>query len=315
MKPSTFSTPSVFDTDSDYKAEVVAAEMVENGVPVDQIFIVMLGAMKRTYRKDVETVDEEIANYDHKEYHLIKTHKEGIYDMLPEGVFHSPASYKSSKTEKEIIASIKTRRIEERDARRFFLPFEAAINELYIQMALYENVLDKRSHYNELVKLFSDQWEIFQYFDSRQANIFLHILPVLHNIRDEYTTITKVFELIFLLPVKISLRRQSAVQPSDPIISELSTCKLGIDFTTGNAKYDDGGDELLVNIGPMNNKVLQRFLPGNTAYKILELLCDYLLPVHLDVVKEFELSASDKGARLADGDITFNSTLGMSTYL
>lgn len=315
MKPVTFSPPTVFDTESDYKAEVIAAELVENGVPIDQIFIMMLGAMKRTYRKDVETIDEEVANYDHKEYHLIKTHKEGLYDMLPEGVFHSPVSYKSSKTEKEIIASIKNRRIEERDARRFFLPFEAAINDLYIQMALYENVLDKRSHYNELVKLFSDQWGIFQYLDSRQADIFLHILPVIHSIRDEYTTITKVFELIFLLPVKITLRRQSVIQPSDPILSELSTCILGINFTTGNAKFDDGGDELIINIGPMNNKMLQQFLPGNTANKILELLCDYLLPVHLDVIKEFELSAADKSTKLSDGEVAFNSTLGMSTYL
>ena len=315
MKSQSFLNSLSTNLDTDYKAEVIAAEMVENGVPADRIIIVMLGAMKRTYRKDVEEIAEENSDFDNKEYYLVKTTREGLYDMLPEGVFHSPTSHKSAKTEKEIIDSIKQRRAEERSARLFFLPFEAAINSLYLQMALYENVLDKRSDYNELVKMFSGQWEIFKYFDVRQADVFLHILPLIHDVRDNHEIIREIFELLFLVPVKIKLHRRTSLKPLEPIISTLSDCRLGINFTTGNAVYDSGEDEILINIGPMDSKKFSYFMPGETGNKILEMLCDYLLPVNVDIVTKFELDVKDRCTRLADKDNVNSSTLGVNSYL
>ena len=85
----------------DYKAEVIAAELINNEVPADQIMIVMLSA-KRPFRKDVDAVLEELSDYNNKEYTLITTHKEGIYDMLPEGLFHSPV-LPNRLTQKDVI--------------------------------------------------------------------------------------------------------------------------------------------------------------------------------------------------------------------
>jgi hypothetical protein len=65
----------------------------------------------------------------------------------------------------------------------------------------------------------------------------------------------------------------------------------------------------------MHNEELKQFMPGETRNKILELLCDYLLPVHVDIVTEFELSPKDKTTRLADAVNDYNSNLGASTYL
>src|SRR5947209_7624350 len=107
----------------DFKAEVTAAEMVELGIPDDQVIILLLGAMKRSARKDIQSIEEELSVYDRKEYVVIKTPKEGIYDMLPEGLFHHPSAHKSAKSEKEIIKIIKQRKEEEQNARKFFIPF------------------------------------------------------------------------------------------------------------------------------------------------------------------------------------------------
>src|SRR4249919_3210818 len=185
--------------DLDFKAEVMAAEMVEHGLSADRILILLTGATKRSFRTDVTSVEDEFSEYDHKGYTLVKTSREGIYDMLPEGLFHSASAHKNANTEKEIIKSIKQRRQEEINARKFFLPFETTINFLRMQMALYENRLDMRSHYDELIKIFSDQWEIFQYLDTRQANIFLLLIPILHNLRDEFDVIETIMETMFLL--------------------------------------------------------------------------------------------------------------------
>jgi type VI secretion system protein ImpH len=300
---------------NDYKAEVVAAELINSGVPAEQIMMVLLGPAKRAFRKDVDAVIEEVSDHNNKEYTLITTHKEGIYDMLPEGLFHSPVLPNSAITQKDITETIKKHREEERNARRFFLPYEAGINHLRIQVALYESKMDKVGHHNELIDLFKDHWDIFNYLETNESAIFLNVLPLVHDIRDDYSLASTIFELLFSLPVKIYSRPREIAGPGDPVFSNLNDTILGIDLTTGNEFYPGGEDEIVVSIGPVNNEQLSRFAPGKRNDKILELLCDYLLPVHIDITTKFELIDTDKTTKLADGDMEFNSTLGLSTYL
>lgn len=301
--------------ENDFKAEVIAAEMVEAGTDPERILILMLGALKRTFSRDVESVAEELSEYDHKEYQVVKTPKEGIYDMLPEGLFHRTAGQKSARTEKEMVTSMKQQRAEEQNARKFFLPFEATINYMRMQTVLYENRLDKRSHYNDLVDIFSGHWEIFQYLDARQSNIFLHLIPIMYDLRDDHPVIEKVMEMMLLLPVGICLSNQLPLHPANPIMSKMGESLLGVDLTTGNAVYDEGVDEISVKIGPMPAEVLNDFIGGGTKSKILQLLSDYLLPVHLDIITEFVLEEKGKMTRLANDASNINSTLGADTYL
>ena len=315
MKLSGNSNTFIDTSNTDFKAEVIAAEIVESGVSAEEIIIILLGSLKRSFRKDVDTVSEEISDRNNKAHTHITTHKEGIYDMLPQGLFHSPTLPKSATTQKAIIESIKKHHLEEINARRFFLPFEAAINHLRIQMALYESRLDKGAEHTELLNIFKDHWEIFKYLNTNQSNIFLQALPLIHDIRDDSVIAASIFELIFSLPVKITCQRQAPIRPASPLLSNLNESRLGINFTTGNEIYDGGEDEIIIAIGPISNEKLSRFMPGTVNSKIMELLCDYLMPAHLDIVTRFELYDTDKTTRLADKENEFNSTLGLSTYL
>ncbi|MEO6818713.1 MAG: hypothetical protein ABI266_09310 [Ginsengibacter sp.] len=301
--------------ETDFKAEVIAAEIVENGVSAEEIIFILLGSLKRSFSKDVDEISEEISDHNNKAYTHITVHKEGIYDMLPQGLFHSPSLPKSATTQKEIINSIKKHRVEEINARRFFLPFEAAINHLRIQMAQYESRLDKGAEHDELLNIFKDHWEIFKYLDTNQSNIFLQVLPLIHNIRDDRLTAVTIFELIFSIPVKISCQRQAPLRTASPLFSCLSNSYLGINLTTGNEIYYGGEDEIIITIGPITNDQLRKFMPGTVNSKIKELLCDYLLPAHIDITTNFELFDIDKTTRLVDKEHEFNSTLGLSTYL
>ena len=303
------------ELDRDLRAEIVAAEMVEHGIDPDRILILMLGALKRPHSKDVDAVEEELSAYDHQEYTILKTPREGLYDMLPQALFHQPAAHMSARTEKELIRTIQQRRKEEGNARKFFLPFEASVNYLRMQMALYENRLDKRSHYDDLVNIFSQHWEIFQYLDARQAGIFLHLIPIIHAIRDNHPVIETVMEMIFLLPVAVSMCSQAPLHPPDPIISVLGAGRLGIDLTTGNALYEEGVDEIAVRVGPMPQQAFATFRQGGTNLRIFDLLTDYLLPAHLDIVPEFVLDFTERTTRLAGDAGSYNAVLGSDTYL
>ena len=309
-------TPGIYsyNFNEDFKAEVVAAEMVESGIPIEQILIMMQGASKRTYRKDIDFINEKVSEYDYSNYHIINTPKEGIYDMLPEGLFHNVSLHQSLTSQKEIIRIMKLHRVEELNARRFFIPFETAINHLRIQLALYENRLDKKAHYSDFSEIFADNWDIFNYLDAQQANIFVQLIPIMHDLRDNYPMAETIFELMLMVPVRIRSQRRKPMLIDNPMISTMDDCALGVDMTTGNVLFDDGDDEIMINMGPMSKAQLNRFAPGSKQSKIFESLCDHLLPVHIDVTTEFELIDADKACVLADGDDTFNSTMGVSTY-
>jgi type VI secretion system protein ImpH len=301
--------------DNDFKAEVMAAEMIEQGVDADRILMLMLGAMKRPFSKDVAMIEEELSDYDHKEYYLVKTPREGIYDMLPEGLFHHPTMHDSGKTEKEIIKNMKLRQEEEQRARKFFLPFETTINYLRMQMSLFENRLDKRSHYEELVNIFAGQWEIFDYLDARQANIFLHLIPIIHDVRDDHRAVETIMEMMLMLPVEIRLERQRPFRPAEPILSKLGQQQLGVDMTTGNEVYDEGVQEIRITVGPMPKEQLSNFIHDGKKSKVFQCLCDYLLPVHIDLVTTFQLDEKDKCTRLGRELEDLNCSLGVDTYL
>jgi type VI secretion system protein ImpH len=315
MKLTEASASVSYDLNYDFKAEVIAAEMVEHGFPHEQIIIMMLGALKRTYRNDVDGIEKGFSEYDHNNYLVIKTPKEGIYDMLPEGLFHSVSLHQSTTTHDEILELMKLHKKQESDARRFFVPFEASINHLRVQLALYENRLDKRSHYGELSAIFADDWEIFNYLDEVQANLFVQLLPIIHEVRDDYTLAEVIFELMLMLPVSITATRRKPLLIDNPFVSMLGDNGLGVDLTTGNVLFDDGDDEIMINIGPMKKKQLGQFAPGTKQSKIFEALCDHLLPVHLDVTTKLEMLDEDKACVLAGGENTFNSVMGLSTYL
>ena len=298
----------------DFKAETIAAEIAEQGKGLDQILVQMLGSLKRTFSNDVKVVETELLE-DHTEYTIVKAAREGIYDMLPETLFHHPTAHKTARSEKEIIKAIKLRREEEMNARKFFLPIEATINYLRIEMALYENRLDKRTHYDDLVQLFAGHWEIFEYLNADQANIFLHLIPIIHDIRDDHPKIREIMEMIFDVTVEISLRYQRPLHPPEEMRSRLAESVLGVNFTTGNIQFDEGVDEIVIAIGPMESNFYRDFMPGRKNAIILELLCDYLLPVHADIITKFELVEEDRQARLADSFSDSNSILGQDMVL
>ncbi|NTS43885.1 type VI secretion system baseplate subunit TssG [Flavisolibacter sp. BT320] len=301
--------------EKDFKAEVIAAEMLELGIPPDRILILMLGAMKRSFRKDVQSIEEESSSYDHAELIVINTPKEGFYDMLPEGLFHHPSGHKNAHTAKEIIKIIEKRKEEEQQARRFFVPFEAAINHLRMQLAFYENRLDKRTQYDELVTIFSPYWDIFQYLDARQANLFLHLIPILYDIRDNHPVVEAVLEMMLQVPVMVQLRSQMPMHTLQPALSKMGDSMLGVDLTTGNEVYNEGVDEILVKIGPVSSEVYQELMPGGPKQRLLEMLIDHFLPVHLDIVTEIDLLDVNRTVKFADGVNASNSVLGSDTYL
>ena len=74
--------------DADFKFEVVISSLIEQGHNQELIQIFRDGISRRSISKDIENVYHKYNDKDLIEYLHIHVNREGLYDILPEGLFH-----------------------------------------------------------------------------------------------------------------------------------------------------------------------------------------------------------------------------------
>ena len=102
----------------DIKAEVIAAEIIENGLSPAEIVIIPDGSFRRKYSKDVISA-EVIKSDDGQKVLGIHVTRDGLYDSLPEAIFHD-LSTQPLTSGHEMAKLSKMQKNEEKEARLFF---------------------------------------------------------------------------------------------------------------------------------------------------------------------------------------------------
>ncbi|MDB5087638.1 MAG: hypothetical protein JWR09_1632 [Mucilaginibacter sp.] len=305
-------TPNRIETD--FKAATIAAEMIENEtVNISDIIILPKGPKKRAYDKEIAGVETSLSDITNRQLLNIFVNRDGLYDMLPEGLFHRPPASSVMITEEEMIKDIKVRRLEEKQTRNFFAPFEAELNHLRTMIELYENRVDKKNEYDELINIFLKEWQEFSCFTNKQMLILMHVLPVIHEQRNNIDFISNVLGMMFKVPLTITSKfsahhSKHAVTGSG---TSLGGGALGVDFIAGNVIEPE--EELVINIGPVSAAQIMEFLPGSKTSKAIDVLLSYFLPLQTGV--SFNLVASPESQKLVIGGAEANSTLGYTTFL
>lgn len=280
--------------ETDYKAPVLAAELVEAGFSPEDIFIWPSGNSRRNFAKDVLSVEWFTPEGGGKPLLCIRTSREGLYDMLPEGLFHQPVPYSSTRTTEEIIDQIRRHKQEEKEARKFFLPLEAEINLFRILIELRENKIDKKSIYDDLIRIFHSAWEIFPLLDQQQANIFLHIIPYLSETKGDMDKLASITGLLLQMPVNVSVVPAPARMADMPLKgNRAGDCTLGVDMICGES-FAEGDDEVLITAGPVSAKQALQLLPGARLEKIVRWLVAYFVPAAADVRLETLIREEEK---------------------
>ncbi len=297
---------------TDYKAAVLAAELIEKGIPADQVFIWPVGGGVRSFSKDIVSVEKYTSESGFQDMICIKSSREGLYDMLPEGLFHQHTPYAATTRPTDIIDQIKKHREEERDARKFFLPFEAEINFLRVVTEIYENRVDKKHTYEDLINIFKPQWEIFDYLNLHQGNIFLHTIPLIASTRGNLSFFENILQLLLELPVKVYTRPLPATASHSPVTCVLGECSLGIDLFPG-ASFDEGVDEIVIEFGPLKAAEAASLLPRSHNETIVQLLTRYCLPAESEIRIDLLLEKEEQTVLLQKESV--NDILGHTTFL
>lgn len=298
--------------DTDYRAEVIASNLIENGVDANKTLIVRRKGDKRDVHKDIDKVEKDYSTYDMLEYLYIYTNRESIYDSLPEGIFHQPSSPRNQRTKEGIIREIREHRDEEYFARRFFQPFEMVIDQLLVDAQIYERRYDKAHLYDDLTNIFKEQWAILKHCSVSQALLFIKVIPILAEVSKDYELMGRVLGLILNCPVTVSEGHFSKRWLETEERIKLGSWELGINSVLGYG-VENESQELEVVVGPVSLSQMEQFEAGKKNDLILKELIDMVIPFDRDVSVRYEVKKSQVSFRLSDKKR--KTYLGINTVL
>ena len=305
------SLSSINSLDTDYLAEVIAATLVAEGVSPDNIQIARLGSARMKVGKDIENVRMEYSPDDEINDCLrIYVNREGLYDVLPEGVFFLGIDLLESTDIKKVVNQVRQYRKEEMEIRKFFSVFEDEIDRTLVQMQLLERRVDRKNVYPDFANVFTAYWPVIRQLSLEQATLFMRIVPIIHKIRGNQRKISKALSLILGLPVTLShvlSRRKCACIPA------FGQARLGESLVIGS-EFRSGGYDTCVTVHSIPRNRISEFLAnGKSRYILLELI-DMLFTADTEVKIKLNVVSAEKMCIISN-DASTASHLGVDAYI
>ncbi len=298
---------------TDFKAEAVAVNLLKYHRAVSNIFIDRIGINDRAYLKDIKSISSSYLGFD-EEVFTIETYREGIYDYLPEGIFHPPSLGASRKNVETVVREIRKQKRVEEDARKFFKPFELEIFFTEISSLMKESDFDISSDTDALLNTVSELWPLIKMMDKQNAYIFIYILPFFHQIRGNKKWFERCMSAFLQIPVHVTFSPNviERVEEHDDSML-LGNSRLGVTYIPSGS-HMDGQRNWVVNIGPIPYGEMKKYIKGNMFRKVLQAMYDYFLPVNVEVEENFITEKQEYSFAL-DNDERNASRLGYSTFL
>ncbi|WP_025739941.1 hypothetical protein [Aquimarina pacifica] len=264
----------LISTYKNLKAEVFVTEILENSnLDFEDIDIYNKSTFSRSFRRDV--INFSVDSYSNKEDKLqFNLARNGMYDSLPEGVFHEPIKSKSQLSYKEIRQK---NRKEEKSARSFFSPIE---NEFFVQKVKIEKnervLIDKFTNLKNNFLL--DFWGLNKNMPEEYNVKLLQLLPFAQTIAGNEKLIAISLEKI--LGEKVTIKR--TVRKQVKHTEEISDNRLGVDLVLALNETQFSYPVFDITVGPIKAKNTDKFLENGVAKQFISIFCDYFIPVEID---------------------------------
>ena len=277
---------------ADIRAEFAAAELISAGL-IEQIFFHPSSIFRRNFRKDILETRLASDDTDLQKIHHWELSREGLYDMLPEGVFHQPRR-NPYKRKQDMVDEYKRQQAEEKAARTFFLPFEQVFYQMRLLLEMKEAEAFAGFVSEAQQKLWSRFLNLGGGLSQTQLMALLQIMPIRRQLLGDWELTASGISLILGEAVDIRLLQAESHSVGVFRIPALGAANLGVDFVLGE-QVNDHIPELELIVGPVMREKLELYLPEGKGRKFLDLLCDYFLPLevacHIKIVPEAETAA------------------------
>lgn len=292
----------------DLYVEIVIAALIEQGkLDLSTLYIKPQGTFSRGYQPDlakVEVIDDKKTEETAVFFNI---NREGIYDMLPEGVFHINLRKTKHVDTAESVKELKIHQEEEKNARKFFLPLE----QMFYQQRIAIEIEEQKSliGLSETIvdELIRDFWQIPVRLDYYQSLCLAYMLPIMHQVVGKFELTEQCLSILLQAPVAIQAR------VAHPQAINLSYNRLG-NFCLGdnlmlNDIYLSELDVIRIKIGPVKEHAILDFMPQGKQEEYLNFLASYFIPAEHDWEIDLIVDPEQETFRLGD-----NSEKGLLNY-
>jgi type VI secretion system protein ImpH len=296
----------------DVRLEVLLAELLAYGYRFDDFVVRPVSLFARRYRRDLGAVVEEPFERHHREVvrTVVEVHREGLYDALPQQVFHQPSSSTGGRPPdvRAMVEDSLTQRRKEKATRKFFLPLEQEFFRYRVRLEQEE-----RRYFNSLATNWYNE-ALARFWGLADAGLpavvltnLLYLLPLACNIVGDLPRTQRCFESVLGQAVQLRmvapLRHPLPAAPSgtQPTSGTLGDLTLGRDLVLGG-DYQETLLALEVTVQHLTVAELEAYLTDAWPAKALALLCEYFVAFETDVVVRYDMATAEPEFRLGEGD-------------
>lgn len=292
----------------DARVEIILADLVAKGMPMEDLVVIPKGLFKRNFHRDIDEVQLTEYDYHKGERVVLEINREGLYDALPEGLFHQPMQVGQREKDKEtVIKEILAQRERQKAARKFFLPIEQEIYRVRVALEFEEQKYFVTPENILKQEIFQQFWEIPSFLNPWQVCSMIYLLPIANHIVGNFRLTELCLEAILNVPIAIKntfpLKHEIDLKTKSPddqveVLYEygLGSCNLGSELVLSGGVYQETIPAILIKIGPipvaevgsyLSSTLGERTIKGNNRL-ILDYLLENFFPFEADVVIDIQ---------------------------
>lgn len=290
---------------ADIRLEVLLAEIIAGDAALDDIVVMSNSLFKRNFHRDIEKTGEIQFEHSRKKKLYFLVNREGIYDRLPEDLFHQPIDADGRSDKEAVIRDIKTQEEIEKLSRLFFLPIE---QEFYRQRLRIET--DEKSFLYDASSSLNELWNLPAELDEMQRSKLCTFMPVLNKITGNLELTRFLMEHIYGSPIEIT-----EFAPGKQDLEQaplLNDCRLGIDAVLGG-EVSSQQSSIMIKIFIPDLKNLADYMPGGFKLRQIELLCSLFIPWEKDII--YEPALADAVPFIAEESTSYLGILNYTTTI
>jgi len=296
------------------RVEAIVDELITSGFcRKEEIVIYPERSSAYFYERDVADIEEVFNELTGTSWYRINTPRDGLYDTLPERLFHSPAGRNKSDEQWDEIRAEEEQ--QEDEARRFFLPFDNAIAHQRVGVEQFEKQAlagQDKGFLKEFLAVFWPDSTDLSLTDNQQASLF-QMTTIAHKAAGNLVWMQDCFEQLLGDPVELSYESILQSLPVETSFMPLGEAALGVDTVIATPAIADTFLCLKITVGPLTADIMKGYVPNGKSRKIIDFLCGLLVPIELDWRLELVAQKSAEGFQIkAEGQ---GALLGFTTVL
>jgi hypothetical protein len=271
----------------DIKAEALANQALQHDLHPDDFVVQPDGRFYREYRSDLYAFNKIDDAWLHQLLQL-RLSRSGLYDLVPEGLFHQPYNgARSNSSAADMAAQSRTDRKKEQAARKFFQPVENSFFSQRVMLEQEEENLLAGMDSGLLNDYFFTFWEFPEGLNKTSAMLLVLLLPYAHAITGDIALMQDCLEILLQEKITISLiPAGDCTAPGNA--SSMGMGELGNDLVCGQTFTEDYPC-LQYNIGPLQNTKPVDYCTGGDNDLLLQVFNNYFAPAEADIIINVEV--------------------------